>query len=74
VHAPGAVAVIHGLYRDRVWNLQAARVVEDREDATWLALLPGAECRVPAELSSGRRWGVDERWQVASAGTWELAP
>jgi len=74
VHPPGAVAVIRGLYRGCVWNAQAARVVEDREDSTWLALLPGADCRVPEALSSGRRWGVDERWPLAEAGGWALAP
>ncbi len=62
---PGDSVALRGIYNQRVWIVQSTLVVEDSEEETVLAILPGAECMMPEGYVNGKhgekhswdRWG-----------------
>lgn len=58
---PGDTVVWRGIYRNRVWHAQTVIVVEDSDEETLLALLPGTECVAPVDYVAGKKQGK-QRW------------
>ena len=71
---PGETVALRGVFKQRVWYLQSALVVQDSDAEIALAVLPGAECAAPEgykNLRPGapRQW---DRWDDYLKDNWNM--
>lgn len=61
---PGDLVVVRGIFNNCIWIAQSSLVVKDDEREVALALLPGAECRMPDGYINGKHGpgGKWDRW------------
>ena len=73
---PGDSVTLRGIYQGQVWYIQTLLVVQDTEEKTVLALLPGAECAAPRGYLTGKHGAAGhwERWEAYQAGQRALSP
>ena len=71
---PGDAVALRGMYNQKPWYIQAARVVKDTPEEIVLLVVPGAECVAPANYihkKHGDHTGW-ERWREILSENWNL--
>jgi protein associated with RNAse G/E len=71
---PGEAVALRGMYNQKPWYIQSARVVKDTAEEIALLVMPGAECAAPVgyiqqKHGNNSHW---ELWQEVLSGNWKL--